>query len=255
MNKHKRVIYIIPTYNEKENIEATLKLMGKIASKNREYEFLTLVVDDSSPDGTGEIVKSYQKNHKNVHLLTGKKEGLGKAMIKGLSHAIEKLKADIVITNEADFSFDPNKIPYMLEKIDEGFDFVVASRHTKGGKTKGWTVARRFNHWAANYFFATLVAGNFSVSDHNGAFRAMRVKGLLDKVNLRGIKIKGFGFFNYLLFRLTAISDSYYEFPVTYNFRTKGESKVSFNPKYLNTYIHDIAEYIITCFKIRMEKH
>lgn len=251
----KTVVNLIPTYNEKENIGEMLFILNKIASKNKKYKFLTLIVDDNSPDGTGEIVKAFQEKNKNTFLLTGKKEGLGKAMVRGIIYAIKNLKADILITNEADFSFNPNKIPYMLSKIDEGFEFVVASRHIKGGKTKGWTLIRRFNHWMANYFLATLIAGNYKVKDHNGAFRTMRVKGLLDKINFKDIKTKGFGFFNYFLFRLTEINDNYHEFPVTYNFRTKGESKVSFNPKYLKTYLHDVIEYTITCFRIRMEKN
>src|SRR3990167_4811845 len=257
MGYHRRmkraiVINLIPTYNEKDNITKMLINLVRIASKDKKHRHLILVVDDNSPDGTGKIVKRLQKMHKIIHLMTGEKKGLGAAMIRGLKHSLHKLKADIIIPNEADFAFDPAYIPYMISKIDSGYDVVIASRHVGDGKTEGWTINRRLNHWVANKFFATWVAGVREVYDHNGAFRAIRVKKVLDKVNFGKIKVTGFGFFSYFLFKLTQITDKFHELPVIYRFRKKGESKVSFNPKYFGTYLHDVFEYIILSFKIRL---
>ena len=194
-----RVVVIIPTYNERENIGRMLDVMISIVGRQREDTYFILVVDDSSPDGTGEIVKNFAKKNKNVLLLGGKKRGLGVAMIRGYKYAIKNLKADVVISNEADFAFDPKHIPFMLKKIKEGYDVVVGSRHVGVGKTEGWTLVRKFNHFVANKIFATFIAGVREVDDHNGALRAIKVKGVLDKIDLSRLGVTGFGFFNYSL--------------------------------------------------------
>ena len=249
-----RVVVIIPTYNERENIGKMLKVMLRIISREKKDKYQVLVVDDNSPDGTGNIVRDFQTKRKNFFLITGKRKGLGIAMIRGYKYAIQNLNADIVLSNEADFAFDPQKIPFMIRKIKEGYDVVIGSRHVGGGKTEGWTLNRKIHHWIANKFFATWVAGVNNVYDHNGAFRAIRVRGLLDKINFDELGVTGFGFFNYFLFKLTQVTEKFYEFPVTYKFREKGESKVSLNPKYLHTYLRDVFEYIRLSLRIRFEK-
>lgn len=248
-----RITVIIPTYNERENIKEIVTKTFK-AVKETGDNYNVLVVDDNSPDGTGLLVKKLQSKYNNLNLLSGKKVGVGKAMIKGYEYALKNLNPDVVVSTEADFAYDPQYIPEAVSKVKEGFDVVVGSRHVGVGKTEGWTLSRKLNHWVANKFFATWVAGVKEVYDHNGAFRAIRVKGVLDKVDLKKIKISGFGFFSYFLFKLTEITDKLYELPIIYRFRTKGESKVSFNPKYFMTYLHDVFEYMILSFKIRQEK-
>ncbi len=249
-----KIIILIPTYNEKENIGDLLKDIIKKINKIKKHKFEVLIVDSRSKDGTVEIIKKFQKNHKNIHLIFDNKEGLGKAMIQGYLHAIKSLKADAVITNEADFAFDFKHLPYMIKSLEGGNDVVVGSRHVGVGKTEGWTTTRIINHWVANTLFATWVAGVHEVYDHNGAFRAIRVKGILDKIDFKNIPAKGFGFFFYFLYELTKLTDKFDEFPVTYRFRKKGESKVSFNKKYIKRYIRDIAEYIFLALLIRLNK-
>lgn len=249
----KKVVILIPTYNESENIADLIKNI-KSHTKNLKYKFQILVIDDHSPDGTGDIVNKLAKKDKNIILNSGKKQGLGKAMIRGYKYAINKLKADIVITNEADFAFDFKHLPLMLQKISEGFDVIVASRHVGDGKTQGWTLSRKLNHYIANTLFAKYLAGVTEVYDKNGAFRAIRVKGVLDQIKWNTLKTKGFSFFFHQMYVLTTLTDNFYEFPATYTFRTKGESKVSFNKKYIRTYMHDIFEYIKLAFNIRLEK-
>ncbi len=248
------VVNLIPTYNERENITKMIPVLQNIAAHDKKHKHLILVVDDNSPDKTQDVVKEFQKRDKSLFLLTGKKQGLGVAMIRGIKYALKDLRPDVIIPNEADFGFDPKHIPYMLKKIDEGFDVIVGSRHVGNGKTEGWNFNRKLNHWVANKLFATWVAGVKEVYDHNGAFRAIRVKGVLDRVDFGRMSTVGFGFFNYFLFKLTLVTQKFHEFPVTYRFRTAGESKVSFNPKYLRTYLHDIIEYILLAFQIRFEK-
>ncbi|MEK7101497.1 MAG: glycosyltransferase [Patescibacteria group bacterium] len=247
------VVHIIPTYNEKENIELFLTALLKVKYQDKERKHLILVVDDNSPDGTGQLVRQFTLKHRFVYLLSGAKRGLGKAMIRGLVYAVKELKADVVIPNEGDFAFDPKYILPALKKIDQGYDVVVGSRHVGDGRTEGWTVNRKINHWIANTFFATWVAGVRQVSDHNGAFRAVRVKGVLDKLSFNNYPT-GFGFFCYWLFKLTQVTDKFYELPVVYRFRTRGESKISFNLKYLGNYLRDVMEYIDLSFQIRRER-
>ncbi|HEX6977159.1 MAG TPA: glycosyltransferase [Patescibacteria group bacterium] len=255
MMKKTRVVNLIPTYNEKENILLMIEKVEEVAKKYRQYDFVILIVDDNSPDGTGKIVATLQKKYSNIVLLTHKKEGLGKAMIRGIKYTLKHLKADILIINEADFAYNPEKMPFMIKKITEdGYDVVVASRHVGNGGTKGWTVGRTLNHWFANYVCATWLAGTRQVYDHNGAFRAIRIHGVLDAINFDGFKTRGFGFFNYFLFKLTQVTNNFFEFPVTYQFRTRGESKVSFNPKYFKTYLKDVLEYLKICLAIRLER-
>ncbi len=247
-----KVICIIPTYNEKENIIRMLDVMLRIISRQKKDEYIVLVVDDNSPDGTGSLVRKYKS--KKIILLSGKKKGLGKAMIRGYKYAIKNLGADIVVSNEADFAFNPKFIPSMVKKIKEGYDVVIGSRHVGNGRVEGWTLNRKLNHWVANKFFATWVAGVNNVYDHNGAFRAIRVNGVLDEIGLNRLNVNGFGFFNYSLFKLTQVTDKFYEFPIIYRFREKGESKVSFNPKYFRTYLNDVGEYARLSLRIRFEK-
>ena len=194
------VVHIIPTYNEKENIELFLTALLKVKYQDKERKHLILVVDDNSPDGTGQLVRQFALKHRFVYLLSGAKRGLGKAMIRGLVYAVKELKADVVIPNEGDFAFDPKYILPALKKIDQGYDVVVGSRHVGDGRTEGWTISRKINHWIANTLFATWVADVRQVSDHNGAFRAVRVKGCW--ISCRLIIIRPDLVFCYWLFKL-----------------------------------------------------
>lgn len=252
--KLKRIVHLIPTYNERENIAKVIKLIRRVVKNDRKRKHLILVVDDNSPDQTAKIVKELQETTQDLHLLTGPKRGLGIAMIRGLKHSLQHLQPDVVISTEADLAFDPKHIPYMLEKIEEGYDVVIGSRHVGDGKTEGWNLNRKLNHFIANKIFATYVAGVREVSDHNGAFRAIRVRHVLDQLDLDNLALTGFGFFSYSLFKLTQITSKFHEFPITYRFRTAGESKVSFNPKYFHTYLMDVLEYISLSLRIRLEK-
>lgn len=248
-----KVVIIIPTYNEKENISPLLEEVIRVTS-NKKDEYKILVVDDNSPDKTGLIVKDFSKKHKSVILLSGPKKGLGNAMIRAYGYCLKNLNPDVVVSTEADFAYEPRYIPFMVEKIKEGWDVVIGSRHVGIGKTEGWTVSRRLNHFIANKLFAYFIAGVKEAHDHNGALRAIRVKGVLEKIRFDSFPVTGFGFFNYSLFKLTRVTKKIFEFPVIYRFRKRGESKVSFNPKYLSTYLHDVFEYINLAFKIRFEK-
>lgn len=244
------IVILIPTYNESENIGLLLKELLVRIKKLSKYKFKILVVDDNSPDGTGKIVNSFRKRHSNIYLLQGEKKGLGSAMTRGYKYALNKLHPDVVITNEADFAFSFKHLPLMLKKIEEGYDVVVASRHVGVGKTEGWTLTRRLNHWVANTFFGRWIAGVTVVYDKNGAYRAVRATSLR-KIRWDRLHVHGFAFFFYLIYKLSQVTNNFYEFPATYTFRKRGESKVSFNTKYIKSYLKDILEYTKLAVNIR----
>src|SRR6266404_725308 len=99
----KNAVIVLPTYNEKGNVVKMLKSILAQQEKVSDYNLSVLVVDDSSPDGTGKLVKKYMENHREVHLLLGKKQGLGAAYIRGFKYAMKTLHADVVLEMDADF--------------------------------------------------------------------------------------------------------------------------------------------------------
>jgi len=149
-----KVVIIIPTYNEKENIGLLITALHEASQQFSQHTSHLLVVDDNSPDGTAAEVKAKQKKYKNLHLITGKKEGLGKAYLRGMDYASDKLGAEVMFEMDADFSHDPKLIPKFLEKIDQGYDLVVGSRYTSGGDTGELAAGRvRISR------FATILSG------------------------------------------------------------------------------------------------
>src|SRR3989338_9469437 len=133
-----RIVHIIPTYNEKDNIANMINEIFAIAKKYPGWKTEVVVVDDRSPDNTADVVQKISQKNKNVHLLLKKKEGLGRALIMGYEYAVKNLKADVVIPNDADFQWNPKDYPLLIKKIEDGFDVVVASRHIPGGRVVGW---------------------------------------------------------------------------------------------------------------------
>ena len=105
---------VLPTYNEAQNISKLLPEIFAQAEKFQSHELHVLVVDDNSPDGTGDIVKKMQQQYTALHLLTGEKKGLGDAYKRGMAYAIENLNADIIFEMDADFQHDPNLIPLFI---------------------------------------------------------------------------------------------------------------------------------------------
>lgn len=245
-----KIVHIIPTFNEKENIGRMINVLEELGKTHKNWQTAILVVDDQSPDGTETEVKKFQKKFNNIYLLVKKKEGLGKALIKGYEYSIKNLHADIVIPNDADFQWNPQDFPKLVNKIDLGYDVVVASRHIEGGKVIGWNWFRKLNHEISNYILAWWVAGVREVKDHAGNFKAIRVKNILDKVPLNRMKNAGFSFQLHILYELSKVGARFTEVPVEFRERQFGKSKIGFN-KY---YLRDIVEYIRSALLIRLDR-
>ncbi|OGG00521.1 hypothetical protein A2Y99_03735 [Candidatus Gottesmanbacteria bacterium RBG_13_37_7] len=245
-----KIVHIIPTYNEKENIGKMITELINIGKKFSAWKSEILIVDDNSPDGTGKVVLNYKIKYPHIHLITRKKEGLGKALIDGYEFAINKLHADIVVPNDADFQWNPKDFPKLVKKIEEGYDVAVGSRHIPGGKVIGWNWFRKLNHEISNSILAWWVAGVHEVIDHAGNFKAIRVKNILDKVQLRKINNAGFSFQLHILYELSKTGAKFIEVPMVFKERRFGKSKIGFN----RYYIRDVIEYIKSSIQIRIER-
>jgi dolichol-phosphate mannosyltransferase len=170
------LVIILPTYNERENIELVLDTLHKQWKGLSSHTCSYLVVDDTSPDGTGDVIRAYQKKHSDTYLLEGKKEGLGKALLRGMKHAVEKLHAEYILQMDCDMSHDPTRVPAFIQELDKGSDFVVGSRYIKGGSIpSNWGIHRKIFSVVGNAI-VRFGLGYSYVHDWTGGFRAYSVK-------------------------------------------------------------------------------
>lgn len=246
-----KIVIINPTYNEKDNIEILVKsinIQREIIEKSKDNELIQLIVDDNSPDGTADIVKKLQGKYKFLKIIHGKKQGLGKAYIRGMQYSIKTLKADIVIEMDADLQHPVKLLSPMIKKLDKGFDLVIASRYIKGGSyPKEWSKFRILNSKIAN-ILARYIAGIYNVKDCTSGYRVIRVKNILDKVNFHHILADGYSFQLMLLANLVNKKAKIYEYPFDFKERNAGESKVGMNASYLR----DIFEFFRNAILIRI---
>ncbi|NCO12512.1 glycosyltransferase, partial [Candidatus Pacearchaeota archaeon] len=141
-----KAVVIVPTFNERENIQKLIPLLLEVFKQIKNWEMSILVVDDTSPDKTYEVVEKITKENKAVKLLlNAKKEGLGGAYLKGMDYAFGELGASVIFQFDADLSHDHLKIPQFMQEIDEGADLVLGSRYVKGGGIPAnWGLHRKF---------------------------------------------------------------------------------------------------------------
>ncbi len=222
----KKVVVIIPTYNEKENIGLVLEDLEKtFSSCPKEYQMHILVVDDTSPDGTGAIVKAMSKKYPNIHLfVNATKEGLGAAYIKGMEYAASTLKADLVFEFDADGSHQPKYIPGMLGEISKGADVVVGSRYVPGGSMPAdWGLNRKIVSFFGN-LIARSVLLTFQYHDMTSGFRVTKTS-FFKKVNLSNLLSKQYAYKIHLYYALHKAGAKIVEYPIDFVDRAKGKSK------------------------------
>jgi dolichol-phosphate mannosyltransferase len=173
----KQAVVIIPTYNERGNIEKTIAALLAVFKTITDWKMDVLVVDDTSPDKTYELVGEISQKHKQVHLYINKKKaGLGGAYLKGMEYAFSKLNADVVFEFDADLSHDPSKIPLFLKSMDAGSDMVLGSRYVPGGSIpQNWGLHRKILSVTANLIIM-VVFTNFSIRDWTSGYRAITKK-------------------------------------------------------------------------------
>ncbi len=238
-----KIVIILPTYNEKENIALMIRALREQFVKIS-HDMNILVVDDNSPDGTADAVRAEAKNAANIFLITGKKEGLGAAYMRGMQHAINELRADAVMEMDADFSHRPEDVPRLIEALDAGADFVIGSRYVSGGKIPDdWNFLRRMNSKWGNVF-ARYVAGMYPVRDCTAGFRAIRAS-VIGKIDFETLRVRGYAFQISLLHEAILNHARVREIPVEFVDRRRGETKLG---------ISDIIEFMLNAWWIRFER-
>jgi dolichol-phosphate mannosyltransferase len=214
-----RGLVIIPTYNERFNIA---RLIPAVLAQDPSLEIL--VVDDGSPDGTGDIVDGIAANNPRVNVIHREgKLGLGTAYIAGFRWALER-KYDLVFEMDADFSHNPERIPEFLEAIREA-DVVLGSRYQDGHvNVVNWPMSRLFLSYAAN-IYARLVTG-LPIFDTTGGFKCFR-RNVLESIDLNAVKSNGYAFQIEMSYRVWKRGFSLFEIPIIFVDRTEGVSKMS----------------------------
>jgi len=236
-----KVVIILPTYNERGNIVALLASLQDEFQRIR-HDMHVLVVDDNSPDGTAGLVREVMQRHPNVHLITGEKAGLGAAYIRGMQHAIDELRADVVFEMDADFSHNPADVPRLLAALEASADFVIGSRHVKGGSIPAeWSIWRKLNSAGGNWV-ARYVAGLYGIRDCTAGFRAIRAT-ILRQVDFSALRVKGYAFQVALLHQAVTLGAVVKEVPVDFVDRKYGQSKLG---------LSDITEFILNAWWIRL---
>lgn len=241
----KHAVIVLPTYNEKDNIGRLLEAIYSQKLRLNGTKLSVLVVDDSSPDGTGEIVKGYSQKNPDIQLLNGtKKQGLGTAYVRGFKYAMDRLGADVVFEMDADFSHNPDDIPRLLTEALNGSDFVIGSRYVYGGSIPNdWSLLRKANSRWGN-FFARRVAGLGKVKDCTSGYRAIKAD-LLKQIDLDKLGVKGYAFQINLLSQALKKNARVKELPITFIDRTNGKSKLR---------IGDILEFIASSLIIGLSR-
>jgi dolichol-phosphate mannosyltransferase len=234
------IVLIIPTFNERGNIGRLIDEL-QVVFRALRHAMQILVVDDNSPDGTGELVREYQSRVPNVHLLQGQKHGLGAAYIRGMRHALEALHADAVLEMDADFSHRPADVPRLIAALEQGADIAIGSRYVPGGRIPTeWGWQRRLSSRLGN-LVARHLAGLYRVRDCTAGFRAIRGD-VLRRLDLGSLRAQGYTFQIALLYAAVAGGAKVVELPVEFVDRTVGESKLG---------ISDIMEFVRNVASIR----
>lgn len=213
-----KAVIIIPTYNEVENVQ---RLVQAIFSYQNDINIL--FVDDSSPDGTGALIKKMQQEHANILLLEReKKEGLGRAYIAGFKFALQK-GFDYIFEMDADFSHDPREIPNFLAAIARS-DLVIGSRYIRGVNVINWPLRRLLLSYFANKY--TQVVTGLPVKDCTGGFKCFR-RQVLENIDLDNIRSNGYAFQIEMNFKAWRAGFKIQEIPIIFVDRIYGESKLS----------------------------
>jgi dolichol-phosphate mannosyltransferase len=211
-------IVVVPTYNERDNIE---RLAEEILAQHECIEML--VVDDNSPDGTGEIVDLMTAVNPRMHVLHRPgKLGLGSAYREGFRFALDK-GADYIIEMDADFSHDPAMLPVFFEKM-KIYDLVIGSRYLNGVSVVNWPLRRLMLSCFANVY--TRIITGLKISDCTGGFKCFSRK-VLESIDLGGIKSDGYSFQIEMNYRCIEKGFSVGEIPIIFIDRHAGSSKMS----------------------------
>lgn len=221
-----KIVIILPTYNEKTNIERMIPMLEKeVIPTVKDHTLEILVADDKSPDGTAEVVRGFMKKHKNITLLEGEKNGLGAAYAKAMTYAMEKIGAGAVIEFDSDFQHDPHDIPRLIAAMDKGFDYVIGSRYIPGGKIpKEWGLHRKMMSFFGS-LFARVVLMCPNIHDMTSGFKLTKTD-YLKKIDLNHLYSKYYAYKIQILYEIVKLKAKVTEVPIVFYERTEGSSKI-----------------------------
>ena len=215
-----KTLVIIPTYNELENIT---DLIPDILNRYKNLELDILVVDDNSPDGTGNYIEDLSKSESKVKLIRrAGKLGLGSAYIEGFKYAL-KNSYDYIFEMDADYSHSPKEIKNFLKAI-KNYDLVLGSRYVSGVNVVNWPIKRLLLSYFANKY--TRIITGLPIHDATGGFKCFR-RAVLEKIDLNKIKSNGYTFQIEMTFKAWKKGFSIGEIPIIFIDRTAGQSKMS----------------------------
>ncbi|MCY7361807.1 MAG: polyprenol monophosphomannose synthase [Ignavibacteria bacterium] len=215
-----RILVIIPTFNEADNI---LKIIPEVLKNiTSENDYNVLVVDDNSPDGTAELVDNMKDSKVNI-LKREKKSGLGTAYLAGFKYAIEN-KYDFVFEMDADFSHDPKYLNIFIEKLIEGYDLVIGSRYINGISVLNWPLRRLIMSYMASVY--TRMVTGLKVMDTTAGFMCYRISAL-KQINFDEVRSNGYSFQIEMKFKFYKKGFKIFEVPILFIDRREGESKMS----------------------------
>lgn len=214
-----RTLVVAPTYVEAPNIELFLETVRRVLP-----DADILVVDDNSPDGTADLAESKGAELGQIKVLRRPaKDGLGNAYRAGFGYGLDE-GYDRLVQLDVDFSHDPQMIPKLLERLDDGAGVAIGSRYVLGGSTPNWPTHRKLlSKWGNAY--ATWLLG-LHVNDATAGFRAYRAD-VLDAIDFRGTVANGYAFQMELAYRLAGWGGRIDEVPIAFTDRVRGESKMS----------------------------
>jgi len=213
-----KTLIVTPTYNERKNIRELVSILFELNP-----DFHILVVDDSSPDGTAEIVEELQADCANLHLLSrNEKTGLGSAYIAGFNYALER-DYEAVVQMDADLSHDPKDVPLLIEAI-ENADLAIGSRYISGINVVNWPLQRLIISYGANIY--TRLVTRLPVRDATGGFKCWR-REALEAINLDGVRSQGYSFQIEMTYRVWLKGFRITEIPIIFVDRTVGKSKMT----------------------------
>jgi dolichol-phosphate mannosyltransferase len=212
-------LVVVPTYNERDNIERVLDELLALRS-----DLEVLVVDDNSPDGTGEYVDERSRNEPRVHVIRrAGKLGLGSAYIAAFKWALANTDAKYIFEMDADFSHDPTAVLEFLEKIRD-YDLVVGSRYLKGITVMNWPLSRLFLSVGANIY--TRIVTGMPIKDATGGYKCFR-REVLEALPLDNIKSDGYSFQIEMNYHAWKRKFRIVEIPIVFVDRQEGTSKMS----------------------------
>jgi dolichol-phosphate mannosyltransferase len=215
---------ILPTYNEAENIEAIVLAAADALAGAPCEGFRVLVVDDGSPDGTGQIVERLAAERPWVQVLhRTAKEGIGPAYLAGFRYALDH-GAAFVLEMDSDFSHDPADLAHLLQAIEGGADLALGSRYVSGGGVSDWGLLRRLVSEGGSTY-ARIVLG-LRVRDLTGGFKCFR-REVLEAIHFDSVRSQGYGFQVELTYRAVRAGFRVVEVPIVFRDRQRGQSKMS----------------------------